>query len=97
MKILDIQLVEVLNRNGITYFSELEKICLPKIKSGRDLTCVAGKGSGKTFTIVLSILQRLKKSLNDNPRAIVIVPDISRAMELKNEFSRLGDYTDLRV
>jgi superfamily II DNA/RNA helicase len=96
-KILDIQLVEVLQRNGFTDFSELEKICLPKIKSGNDLLCVAGKGCGKTVTLVLSILQRLKKSLNDNPRALIVVPDIARATELKNEFARLGDYTDLRV
>jgi ATP-dependent RNA helicase RhlE len=96
-KILDSQLVEVLQRNGFTDFFQTEKICLPKIKSGNDLLCIAGKGLGKTSTIVLSVLQRLKKSLNDNPRALIIVPDIVRALEMKNEFSRLGGYTDLRV
>jgi len=96
-KILDSQLVEVLNQNGFAGLFELEKICMPKIKSGHDLLCVAGNGCGKTVSIVLGVLQRLKKSLNDTPRALVIVPDIARATEMKNEFTRLGCYTDLRV
>jgi ATP-dependent RNA helicase RhlE len=96
-KILDIQLVEVLNQNGFTDLFELEKICMPKIKSGHDLLCVAENGCGKTVTIVLGVLQRLKKSLNDTPRALIIVPDIARATEMKNEFTHLGGYTDLRV
>ena len=45
----------------------------------------------------MSVLHRLKKSFDDNPRALIIVPDLARAMEIKNEFSRLGGYTDLRV
>ncbi len=96
-KMLDIKLAEALKNNEITELSELEKICIPKIKSGRDLLCVAGEGCGKTTTIVVSVLQRLKKSLNDTPRAVIIVPDTDSAIEMKNEFSRLGEYTDLRV
>jgi len=96
-KILDRQLIEILNQNGFADLYELEKVCIPKIKSGRDLLCVAKEGCGKTATIVISILQRLKKSVDDNPRALIVVPDIVQAIELKNEFSRLGSYTDLRV
>jgi len=94
---LDSQLLEVLNENGFTESTELEKICIPRIKSGHDLLCIAGKGTGKTITIVLSILQRLKSSLADVPRAIVFVPNKDRGLEMKAEFDRLGQYTDLRV
>jgi len=94
---LDIQLIEVLKENGFTDSTELEQMCIPKVKSGRDLFCVAGKDSGKTTTIVVSVLQRLKSSLNDVPRAVILVPDKDRALEMKNEFSRLGEYSDLRV
>lgn len=96
-KILDTKLAEALKKNEVTELSELEKICIPKIKSGRDLLCIAGEGSGKTTAIVLSVLQRLKNSLNDTPRAVIIVPDTDSAIEMKNEFSRFGSYTDLRV
>ncbi|MBL7970830.1 MAG: DEAD/DEAH box helicase [Prolixibacteraceae bacterium] len=94
---LDIQLIETLKENGFTESTETEQICIPKIKSGRDLLCVAGDGSGKTATLVVSVLQRLKASLDDNPRAVIIVPDKERASAMKSEFERLGEYTDLRI
>ena len=94
---LDIQLLEILEENGLTESTETEKICIPRIKSGHDLLCIAGKGSGKTTTIVVSVLQRLKSELADVPRAVIIVPNKERAAEMKTEFDRLGQYTDLRV
>ena len=94
---LDKQLLESLKVNGFTESTELEQICIPRIKSGRDLLCIAGKRSGKSTTIVVSVLQRLKAELEDNARAVIVVADKERALEMKNEFSRLGEYTDLRV
>jgi len=94
---LDKQLLESLKENGFTESTELEQVCIPRIKSGRDLLCIAGKGSGKSTTIVVSVLQRLKAELEDNARAVIVVADKERALEMKNEFSRLGEYTDLRV
>ena len=94
---LDKQLIESLEEKGFTESTELEKICISRIKSGRDLVCIAGDKAGKTTTIVVSVLHRLKASLDDNPRAIILVPNKDRANEMKAEFDRLGDYTDLRV
>ncbi|MFY9153358.1 MAG: DEAD/DEAH box helicase [Prolixibacteraceae bacterium] len=94
---LDSQLIESLEEKGFTESTELERLCIPRIKSGRDLVCIAGDKAGKTTTIVVSVLHRLKASLDDNPRAIILVPDTNRANEMKAEFDRLGDYTDLRV
>lgn len=94
---LDALLLESLEENGFIESSELESICIPKIKSGRDLMCIAPDGAGKSTTIVVSVLNKLKASLADVPRAIVIVPDKERGAALKAEFDRLGGYTDLRV
>ena len=94
---LDILLLETLKENGFTESTELEHICIPKIKSGRDLLCIAPDESGKTTTIVVSVLQRLKASLDDNPRAIIVVQNKESALEMKAEFERLGEYTDLRI
>ena len=94
---LDAPLLEVLNENGFLESTELEQICIPRIKSGRDLMCIAGAGAGKTTTIVVSILHKLKASLDDVPRAIVIVPGPEEGAAMKDEFDRLGSYTDLRV
>ena len=97
IKKLDEQLLESLKDNGFTEATQLEQICIPKIKSGHDLLCVAPDKSGKTTSIVVSVLQRLKASLDDNPRAIVLVPDVDRANEMKAAFDLLGEYTDLRI
>lgn len=94
---LDTQLLEVLKENGFTESTKLEQICIPRIKSGHDLMCIAGKGTGKTITIVVSVLHKLKASLNDVPRAVIIVPNKERAAEMKAVFELLGHYTDLRV
>lgn len=94
---LDISLLESLETNGLTESTELQHICIPKIKSGRDLICIADDETGKSTTIIISLLQKLKTSLDDNPRAIVVVADVDRANALKAEFERLGNYTDLRV
>lgn len=94
---LDTQLLEVLKEKGFTESTKLEQICIPRIKSGHDLMCIAPKGAGKTATIVVSVLHRLKASLNDVPRAVIVVPNKDIALEMKAEFERLGEYTDLRV
>lgn len=94
---LDTQLLESLKENGFTESTELQRICIPKIKSGRDLLCIAGEKSGKTSALVASVLHRLKASLDDNPRAVILVPDVDRANAMKAEFDRIGRYTDLRI
>lgn len=94
---LDIPLLEVLKEIGFDESTELERICIPRIKSGHDLMCISAKGAGKTTTIVVSVLQKLKSSLADVPRAIILVPNKERGAEMKAEFDRLGQYTDLRV
>lgn len=97
IKKLDPQLQESLTVHGFTEPTPLEQICIPKIKSGSDLLCLAPDKTGKSTSIVISILQRLKASLDDNPRAVVLVPDVERANEMKAAFDLLGAYTDLRV
>lgn len=94
---LDIQLIESLEQNGFTESTALQHLCIPKIKSGRDLACVADDETGKTTTIIISVLQKLKASLDDNPRAVIIVPNSESANKIKEEFIRLGEYTDLRI
>lgn len=95
--VLNDQLVEILNENQITELNELQLMCVPKIKSGNDLLCIAPEGSGKTTCIVTTVLHKLKKAVHDNPRAVIVVPDIARAEAMRLTFEKLGYYTDLRV
>lgn len=94
---LDINLLQSLEENGFSESTALQHLCIPRIKSGRDLVCMADDDTGKTLTIIISVLQKLKSSLDDNPRAIIVVPNSEAAIKIKEEFIRLGNYTDLRI
>lgn len=71
---------------------------IPVIKSGTNVYCTAPKGSGKTTTLIITTLQKLKcEAVGDSPRAIVIVENKQRALELYEEFLTYTKHTSLRV
>ena len=71
---------------------------IPIIKSGTNVYCVAPNDSGKTTTLVLTTLQKLKcEALGNAPRAVVLVENKERAMELYDIFLAYTKYNSLRV
>ncbi|WP_298421235.1 DEAD/DEAH box helicase [uncultured Kordia sp.] len=71
---------------------------IPVIKSGANVYCTALKGSGKTTTLILTTLQKLKcEAVGDSPRAVVIVENKARALELYDAFLTYTKQTSLRV
>ncbi|MEH6407912.1 MAG: DEAD/DEAH box helicase, partial [Leeuwenhoekiella sp.] len=56
------------------------------------------KGSGKTTSIVLSAIQKLKgRALEDAPRVLIFVKDKQAALDLEADFNPFIRGTDLRV
>ena len=71
---------------------------LSKIKGGASMFAIAPKGAGKSTSIILSVIQKLKgEALEDAPRALVLVKDKQAALALELEFSAFNKETDLRV
>ena len=71
---------------------------IPIIKSGVNVYCTAPKDSGKTTTLVLTTLQKLKcEAVGNAPRAVVLVENKERAMELYEIFLAFTKYNSLRV
>ncbi len=71
---------------------------IPVIKSGANVYCNASKGSGKTTTLILTTLQKLKcEAVGNAPRAIVLVENKEKAIELYDLFLRYTKYNSLRV
>jgi len=71
---------------------------IPIIKSGANVYCTAIKDSGKTTTLILTTLQKLKcESFGNAPRAVVLVENKDRALELYDAFIRYTKYNSLRV
>ena len=71
---------------------------IPVIKSGSNVYCTAAKDSGKTTTLILTTLQKLKnEAVGTLPRAIVLVENKERALALYDTFLTYTRHSSLRV
>ena len=97
LKKLDPHLLEAIAEYGFETPTKVQKSCISKIKSGVDLIVRADGKSGRTNTIVISVIQKLKAEFEDVPRALIVVPDRDKAFAMKEKFDVLGKNTNLRV
>ncbi|MBW2960755.1 DEAD/DEAH box helicase [Mesonia aestuariivivens] len=75
----------------------LQRKSIPVIKSGMNLYCTAPKGAGKTTTLILTTLQKLKcEAVGDAPRAIILVENKEKALEILDQFLVYTRHTSLR-
>ena len=95
-KIYD-KLQDALIENGLTDANEMQQETFSTLKSGADCIVIAPKGSGKSTTIVLNVIQQLKQEGEESPRALIIVEDKTKVIEMEALFEKYGKYTDLRV
>lgn len=58
---------------------------------------IAPKDSGKTTSIVISVINKLKNEFEDAPRALIFVKDKEEALGLADLFNTYKRGTDLRV
>ncbi len=71
---------------------------IPVIKSGANLYCTAPKDSGKTTTMILTTMQKLKcEEVGAAARAVVLVENNEKALELYESFIKFTRHTTLRV
>ena len=89
---------EKLNTLNIEIPTPFQSSSIPVIKSGANVYCTAPKESGKTSTLVWTTLQKLKcEAVGNAPRAVVLVENKERAMELYDTFLAYTKYNSLRV
>ena len=90
-------LTDIIEHKGFKAPLPLQKQVLPKIKRGESLFAIAPDGSGKTTSIVISVIHKLKKAFEDAPRALIFVKDKDAAENLAAEFKKLTRFTSVRV
>lgn len=83
--------------NGFLEANDIQKETLGTLKSGADAIIVAPAGSGKSSTIVINVIQRLVGSVEESPRALIIVSDKEKVVEMVAQFEKLAKYTDLEI
>jgi len=97
-KKLHSEIKEMLESQEITIPTPFQKASIPVIKSGANIYCTAPEGSGKTTTLVLTTLQKLKfEAIGEAPRAIVLVDNMEKAQQTYDAFFKYTRYNSLRV
>lgn len=97
LKKINEKLQQALIENGLVEANEMQQETFSTLKSGSDCIIIAPKASGKSTTIVLNVIQQLVAEGEESPRALIIVEDKTKVLEMEELFEKLGNYTNLRV
>lgn len=97
LKKINEKLQDGLIENGLTEANALQTETFSTIKSGADCIILSPQGSGKTTTIVLNVIQQLAGKTEESPRALIIVEDKAKVLEMVELFEKYGKYTNLEV
>jgi len=89
---------EKLTAFQITTPTPFQSNSIPVIKSGINVFCTAPENSGKTTTLILTTLQKLKcEAVGNAPRAVVLVENKEKALAIYDTFLTYTKHTSLRV
>jgi ATP-dependent RNA helicase RhlE len=97
LKKINPNLQKALIENGLIEPNELQRDTFSTIKSGADCVLVSPKVTGKSTTIVINVIQRMEKAMGESTRALILVEDKEKVLEMEELFRQYGQYTDLRV
>ncbi len=91
-------LKEIISLLKIETPTPFQQIGIKKIKSGANVYGIAPNNSGKTTSLIISVLQKLQCAPEGNaPRAVVVVENKEKAVELHGKFLQFTKYMGLRV
>ena len=97
LKKINEDLQQALIENGLTEANAMQKETFSTLKSGADCIIIAPKGSGKSTTIVLNVIQRLAGVTEESPRALIIVEDKTKVLEMESLFEKYGKNSNLEI
>ena len=94
---LNKQLVRSVTEAGYFTPKEVQLKTLTRIIGGQDIITVSPEGSGKTTAYILGILMRLKYGVEEAPRALILVPNKDKVLEVIAHFELLNKNETIRV
>ena len=97
LKKINSNLQKALIETGLTEANEMQLETFSTLKSGADCIIISPKGSGKSTTIVINVIQQLVAEGEESPRALIIVENKAKVLEMETLFENLGSETNLRV
>jgi ATP-dependent RNA helicase RhlE len=97
LKKINENLQKALIENGLVEPNAMQQETFSTLKSGADCLIIAPKTSGKTTTIVINVIQRLAGANEESPRALIVVEDKAKVLEMEALFDQYNRYTKLEV
>lgn len=97
LKKINEHLQNALVENNLTEANDMQHETFSTIKSGKDAVIISPKGSGKSTTIIINVIQRMEKSIGESTRALIMVENKERVLEMEEMFLKYGNYHDLSV
>lgn len=91
------QLLRSVTEAGYLTPREVQLKTLTRIIGGQDIITIAPEGSGKTTAYILGVLMRLKYGFEEAPRALILVPDKDKVLEVIAQFEMLNKNATIRV
>jgi ATP-dependent RNA helicase RhlE len=91
------QLVRSVTAAGYFTPKEIQSKTLNRIIGGQDIIAIAPEGSGKTTAYILGVLMRLKYGFEEAPRALILVPDKEKVLDVIDKFHLLNQNTSIRI
>lgn len=97
LKKINPNLQKALIENDLTDANDLQLKTFSTIKSGADAVIQSNEGTGKTATIVLNVIQKLERTQEESTRALIVVENKEKVLEMEDLFLKYGTYTDLSI
>lgn len=90
-------LVERLDRNGITEPFDIQRTTIPDALAGRDVLGRAPTGSGKTLAYGIPLLMGLEPAKPRRPRGLILSPTRELAEQIRRELAPLAQVRDRHI
>lgn len=90
------ELTDVLQSNGITSPTPVQKKAIPVLLSGQDVIAQAQTGTGKTIAFTLPILQRIDID-KEQVQALILTPTRELAIQITSELKKLAAAVGAKV
>lgn len=97
-KKLNDTLKQALIEYSLQSLTEFQSKVITAIKGGRNTIVIAGEEKYKSTALAIGIIQKVQvASEDDAPRAIIVVENKEKALEMEALLSKLAKRTDLRI
>lgn len=91
--ILNENIQRALDEMGFEESTQIQQEAIPVVLEGRDMIGQSNTGTGKTAAFGIPILEKIDKNLR-MPQAIVLLPTRELAVQVANEFRKIGKYME---